>query len=60
MAKKKRRHPNVNTYDAELMFERLVEQAVNLDYINKPISWALYETWKWANVNEEVQNDKKQ
>ena len=22
------------------------------DYIHKPMSWALYETWKWADHNE--------
>lgn len=42
----------VNIYDAERMFERYVEQAINDKYIKKPIAWALYQTWKWANFNE--------
>lgn len=51
MAKKK--HPKVNMYDAELYLERCVEQAMKSDHIRKPISWALYQTWKWADATEE-------
>ena len=51
MARKK--NPKINMYDAELKLEKLVEQAQKNSYIRKPISWALYQTWKWANQNEE-------
>ena len=50
----KRKIPKVNMYDAELKLEKLVEQAMNDKSIRKPISWALYQTWKWADANEEV------
>lgn len=53
----RRKVPKVNTYDAELMLERLVEQAMADKTIKKPIAWALYQVWKWADKNEEVQND---
>ena len=50
----------VNIYDAELTFEELVEYAMESDYIRKPVSWALYQTWKWAEANEkERKNDKR-
>ena len=26
--------------------------ALGRDYIRKPVSWALYRTWKWADSNE--------
>lgn len=54
MAKKKSK---INMYDAELMLEKYVEQAMADKNIHKPISWALYQTWKWANENEEVRDD---
>ena len=53
----KRKYPKVNIYDAELMFERLVEQAQQDEHIKKPIAWALYKTWRWANANEEVRKN---
>ena len=56
----KRKIPKVNMYDAELMFEKLVEEAMNNSYIKKPIAWALYQTWNWADFNErerEVNDD---
>lgn len=28
--------------------------ALTKDYVRKPLSFALYETWKWANRNETV------
>lgn len=46
------KNPKVNIYDAERKFEEYVEQAINDEYIKKPIAWALYQTWKWANFNE--------
>lgn len=49
----KRKPPKVNMYDAELYLERCIEQAMKSDYIKKPISWALYQTWKWADATEE-------
>ena len=45
-------------YDAELMLEKYVEYGMNNKYIKKPIAWALYQTWKWANFNEK-ERDKK-
>ena len=53
----KRKIPKVNIYDAELKFEKLVEQAQKDKHIKKPISWALYQIWKWAN-REEKENVK--
>lgn len=56
MAKKK--PPKVNMYDVELLLERNIEQAKKYgSVIKKPISWALYQTWKWADSNEEVNAD---
>lgn len=49
----KNKPPKLNMYDAELMLEKLVEQAMKSDTIRKPISWALYQTWKWADATEE-------
>lgn len=46
----------VNTYNIELKLEKLIEQAQQ-ENIKKPISWALYQTWKWADENEEVNAD---
>ena len=48
----KRKIPKVNMYDAELKFEKFVEQAIDDKTIKKPIAWALYQTWKWADFNE--------
>ena len=53
----KRKIPKVNMYDAELKLEKLVEQAQKDKHIKKPISWALYQIWKWAN-SEEKENVK--
>lgn len=53
----KRKLPKVNMYDAELMLEKYVEQAMKDKNIKKPIAWALYQTWKWADKNEEVNAD---
>lgn len=41
----------VNVYSAERTFERYVEEAVQ-KHISKPIEWALYQTWSWADENE--------
>lgn len=49
--------PKVNIYSAELMFERLVEQAIKDKDVKKPIAWALYHTWKWANFNEKIKKE---
>lgn len=46
------KYPKVNIYDAERKFEKYVEQAKEDNYIKKPIAWALYQTWKWADFNE--------
>ena len=49
----------VNTYTAELKLEKYIEQAMNNSYIEKPISWALYKTWRWANNLEKKREDSK-
>jgi hypothetical protein len=41
----------VNVYSAERIFERYVEEAHH-KHISKPIEWALYQTWSWADENE--------
>lgn len=46
------KHQKVNVYDIERMFERYVEQAIKDKCIKKPIAWALYQAWKWADKNE--------
>jgi hypothetical protein len=46
------KHPKVNVYDIERMFEKYVEYGMNNKYIKKPITWALYKTWKWADKYE--------
>lgn len=46
------KHPKVNVYDIERMFERYVEQAMSNKHIRKPITWALYKAWKWADKHE--------
>lgn len=48
----KRKIPKVNMYDAELKLEKFVEQAIDDKTIKKPIAWALYQTWMWADFNE--------
>lgn len=55
----RRKIPKVNMYDAELKLEKFVEQAMKDKSIRKPISWALYQTWKWADQNEEESEDEK-
>jgi hypothetical protein len=45
----------VNVYSAERTFERYVEEAKQKS-ISRPIEWALYQTWSWADENE-VSND---
>lgn len=45
----------VNVYSAERIFERYVEEAKQKS-ISRPIEWALYQTWSWADENE-VSND---
>ena len=53
----KRKIPKVNMYDVELLLERNIEQAQKYgSVIKKPISWALYQTWKWADANEKEVN----
>ena len=41
----------VNVYSAERTFERYVEEAKQKS-ISRPIEWALYQTWSWADENE--------
>lgn len=33
--------------------------AKNNDYIRKPVSWALYHTWKWADAYEQPREIKR-
>jgi hypothetical protein len=33
-------------------FNEFHDKAVKLSYIEKPISWALYQTWKWFDKKE--------
>ena len=49
----------VNIYDAERKFEEYVEQAIEDKNIKKPIAWALYQTWKWADFNEKEREESK-
>lgn len=49
----KKKYPKVNTYNAELKLEKYIEEAMKCRFVRKPISYALYYTWKWANENEE-------
>lgn len=53
--------PKVNTYDAERKFEHYIDEALKYKnrHIKKPIAWALYQTWKWADFNEKEREAKK-
>ena len=42
----------VNLYSAWLELERLTEEAVKIPAIRKPVAWALYQVWKWADEHE--------
>ena len=53
----KHSYPKVNTYNAELKLEQFIEIAMNSKHIKKPISWALYQTWKCADKTEEMKED---
>ena len=33
-------------------FNEFYDKALKSDYVEKPISWALYQTWKWFDKNE--------
>ena len=33
-------------------FYEYYAKALSSDYVIKPISWALYQTWKWADSKE--------
>ena len=33
--------------------------ALKKNYIRKPVSWALYQTWKWADVHEAERKEDK-
>ncbi len=39
-------------------FYELHSEAVSNRYIKKPISWALYQTWKWADEKEKPRGQK--
>ena len=55
----KHSYPKVNTYNAELKLEQFIEIAMNSEHIKKPLSWALYQTWKWADKTEEIREDER-
>ena len=38
-------------------FFEYYNRAINNKEINKPISWALYRTWKWADIEETPRNE---
>lgn len=44
----------LTVYDAISLVKRLYEKAVTLEYVQKPISWALYQTWKEFDKREMV------
>ena len=33
--------------------EKKLEEAEKSDYVEKPFSWALYQTWKWVDQKEQ-------
>ena len=33
--------------------EKKLEEAEKSDYVEKPLSWALYQTWKWVDQQEQ-------
>lgn len=33
-------------------FMEFAKEGYNNKWVNKPLSWALYETWKWADERE--------
>lgn len=41
-------------YDAISLLKRIYEKAITLEYVYKPISWALYETWKEFDKREPI------
>ena len=41
-------------------FQDNYSKALKLDYVEKPLSWALYQTWKAVNSIEEVRDEQKQ
>ena len=49
----------VNLYNAWLELERLTEEAVKNPAIKKPIAWALYQVWKWADEHEKPREEVK-
>ena len=36
----------LTVYDAMSLVKRLYDKAITLEYVQKPISWALYQAWK--------------
>lgn len=43
---------NVRTNTAIKRFLENYEKAKNKEFVNKPISYALYQTWRWADTYE--------
>ncbi len=38
-------------------FLEFYNEAVTNEYICKPVSWALYQTWKWADSKEQMRKE---
>lgn len=38
-------------------FLEFYNEAVTKEYIVKPVSWALYQTWKWADSKERMRKE---
>lgn len=57
MGQKKRKIHIVNIYDMELKLSHFIEIGQNDPHIKKPIAWALYQTWKWADKHENTKGD---
>lgn len=39
-------------------FLEFYNEAVTKEYICKPVSWALYQTWKWADSKEQMRKER--
>ena len=48
----------LTVYDAMSLVKRLYEKAITLEYVQKPISWALYQAWKEFDKREKCSDGK--
>lgn len=44
---------SLNMNNIPKVFDMYYKRALKNTFIKKPISWALYHTWKWADEQEE-------